>query len=198
MAEARPEKGEGESRIEESLEDGELDCSLRNIDRVWASASKMQTPTEKRTARRELMDSLGLITPGIFDIGQKTEDRDRKRRLEEDRIYQEKVRADQRIMQQQYSAMNDELVQLMKDRDDQIEANRRITMGLREGTEQLSRDKNYIASQLAEQQRLLAMQKGEENSVRKRMEQERMILEKDREEAKKSRSLRDQYEIEVN
>ena len=98
MAGARPREGEGYVRPEdESLEDGEVDLSLTNIERVWKKATELHTPG--RMDRRSLMDSLGLITPGVFKIGGRekqeewmAEEIERKRRRDrEDEQYQGKL-----------------------------------------------------------------------------------------------------------
>ena len=150
------------------------------------------------------MDSLGLITPGVFEIGGRlkrdwlTEDIERRRRRDiEDESYQGKLKADQESMQLQYSAMNEELTRLINERDEQIDTNRRINIRLQEDTNRLAEDKKYLSDKVVAESLILSQQKTEVNEITKRRETEQVRLEKDREEARKSRGKRDQYELEI-
>ena len=207
----------------EDREEGELDCSMANIEKVWAKAQ--ETNISRRVpkgSRRTLVDTLGLITPGVFDIPGRRYEHDslgesfmedipigeQQRWMRRDLArreggtsqaeYLKRLEANEAHMRMQHQTMSEELGRLVEERNVQIGENQEICRRIRDETDSMEEDKKYIADELAKQMHQLSDKKLEQENLRKQIATETIRLGKDREEARKSRGVRDQYEIEIS
>ena len=224
--------------LDETLEDGELNCSLGHMEKVWEHASRLQTPEK---GKGMLNGTLGSLTPGIFEIKQGRPDvgnpwagqravgqqeewlaRDlarRGRNRPDYDVYCKQLEKEEEEMRKEYAKMSDDLIRLTQERKAMKEENEQTSRQIKEHTDRLRSDRKYQGEKFAEESLALARTRsekrkmeeelekldnekkgatGETKNLKKKMELEKARLQKDKEEARKSRDLRDTYEIEIN
>ena len=194
------------------MEEGELDCSLANINRVWEQASKLVTPESDRKRhekRKEMNGTLGDLTPGIFDIGrhrqaeadtsvgnpwagyvpvgQKEEwlakDLSRRGRVIPDYdICWQKLQGEEEEMLKQYQAMNEDLDKLRKDRDRRKTEGEEMEKRIAEQTARIEADRKYQSEKMAEEGLALAKLKEERTRMETEIEEEQNRHKKDKDE----------------
>ena len=113
--------------------------------------------------------------------------------------YIKRLEADEAHMRTQHQTMSEELGRLVEERNVQIGENQDICKRMQDETNIIMKeDKRYIADELAKEMHQLSDRRIEQENLRKQIKTETIRLDKDREEARKSRGVRDEYEKEIN
>ena len=127
-------------------EEGESE-STRMDQAGWYPAGNLRPTGQDKVKKRKVAD-LSWVTGYIGAERFQGADDERFAR-EEDELYWENVRLDKRPMQDQYTALNEELTSLVRERDEVITENQRRKAAPREERDSLMEDNRYIQKKIA-------------------------------------------------
>ena len=171
--------------MNETLEEGELNCSLGHIEKVWEHASRLHTPEKGKAFN----GTLGDLTPGIFEIkrmesgnpwaGQRAvgekegwlaRDLARRGRNRPDYdVYCTRLEAEEEEMRKEYAKMSDDLERMRKERETMERENEQTSRQIKEHTERLRSDRKYQGEKFAEESLALARTRSEKKKVEEEM-----------------------------